>query len=121
MSGSGFSTPFSGLTQPQYDFLVKTSPAGFVPEPSRVGTYSNPVQNTADRSWQEVLRAPGSGYTWTPADQASWKQNCNFGPHNAGPALVFFLPANSKTGQLAKKIKLELHIFGIVVRGKNCL
>ena len=50
MSGSGFSTPFSGLTQPQYDFLVKTSPAGFVPEPSRVGTYSNPVQNTADRS-----------------------------------------------------------------------
>ena len=88
MAGYGLpSASFSGLTPSQYDFLDAKSPPGFVADPSRIGNYSNPAINTADRNWQESLKAPGSGYTWTPADQASWKQNCSFGPHNAGPAL----------------------------------
>jgi hypothetical protein len=33
-----------------------------------------------------VLRSDAN-YKWTAADQASWKQNCNFGPHNAAAEL----------------------------------
>jgi hypothetical protein len=44
------------------------------------------MQNVADRNWQEVLRGD-RGYTWGAADQASWKKNCSFGPHNASDAL----------------------------------
>jgi hypothetical protein len=81
------SRTFSGLTPSQFDYLdAKYSPAGFVADTSRVGNYSNPAANTADRNWQEVLRADG-GYKWTSADQSSWKQNCAFGPHNASAAL----------------------------------
>jgi hypothetical protein len=77
---------FSGLTQPQFDYLAATHPSTFVADASRVENYSNPAINTADRNWQETLRSD-PGYSWTSSDQASWKTNCNFGPHNAGPAL----------------------------------
>ncbi len=80
-AGSGYSSQFSGLTPSQFNHLSATQP-GFVADSRRVDTYSNPAWNVADRNWQEVLRKD-STYTWSTADQSSWKQNCNFGPHNA--------------------------------------
>jgi hypothetical protein len=85
-SGSGGRRQqYAGVTQSQFDYLQATQP-GFVAASSRIGTYDNPMQNVADRNWQEVLRGD-RGYTWGAADQASWKKNCSFGPHNASDAL----------------------------------
>lgn len=88
MSGfpGSLASNFSGLTQGQFDYLSAKHPTTFVADPSRVDNYSNPAINVADRNWQETLRAD-PGYSWSSADQASWKSNCNYGPHNAGPAL----------------------------------
>ena len=58
----------------------------FAPHPSRIDDYSNPAVNTADRNWQEKLRADPT-YAWKSSDQDSWSKNCSFGPHNAGPQL----------------------------------
>lgn len=83
---SSIYSSFSGLTQPQFDYLSDKYPNTFVADSSRVDNYSNPAINTADRNWQETLKTD-PGYAWSAADQASWKSNCNFGPHNAGPEL----------------------------------
>ena len=72
---------YGGLTQPQFDYLHSTQP-GFIAAPGRIGTYESPMQNVADRNWQEVIRSD-PGYKWTATDQTSWKKNCDFGPHNA--------------------------------------
>ena len=85
-AGSGYAPPsYSGLTQRQFDYLKSTQPA-FVPDPSRLYSYTNPAVNTADRNWQEKLRGD-PGYSWRSSDQDSWKKNCAFGPHNAGSEL----------------------------------
>jgi hypothetical protein len=83
-AGSGFgysTTPYTGLTARQFSHLSATQ-SGFAADRARVDTYSNPAWNVADRNWQEVLRKDPS-YSWSGADQASWKKNCDFGPHNA--------------------------------------
>lgn len=91
MNFPGFNHSFSGMPQQQFDYLTQNyGPRGFISDPSRIDNYSNPAINVADRNWQEVLRSD-PGYNWGPADQQSWKTNCNFGPHNAGPALDSFL------------------------------
>lgn len=88
MSGAGLPY-YTGLTQSQFDHLSKNyAQQGFVADPSRIGTYTNPLQNAADRNWQEVLKTDRSYVPVSAsADKASWKQNCNFGPHNAGSDL----------------------------------
>jgi hypothetical protein len=79
-------TQYTGLSQNQYAYLAANySQAGFVANASRINTYDNPVQNTADRNWQEVLRAD-KGYGWGAEDKSSWAKNCSYGPHNAGAA-----------------------------------
>lgn len=77
----------SGLTPAQFAYLsTHYSQAGFVADPVRVDSYTNPAINVADRNWQELLRGD-PGYGWSKADQASWKTNCGFGPHNAASEL----------------------------------
>ena len=71
----------SGLTSGQFNYL-SASQSTFVPDGRRIDDYTNPAWNVADRNWQEVLRKDPS-YKWTSADQASWKKNFDFGPHNA--------------------------------------
>lgn len=78
---------YQGLTPQQFDYLTQNyAKNGFIADSSRVNNYSNPAVNVADRNWQEVLKSD-SNYIWTKNDQQSWKQNCNFGPHNAGSQL----------------------------------
>jgi hypothetical protein len=82
---------FNGLTPSQFNFLATNyANKGFIADPIRINNYSNPVMNTADRNWQEVLRND-PGNNWTPADKSSFSQNCNFGPHNAGAQFDKFL------------------------------
>jgi hypothetical protein len=69
-----------GLTQSQFNFLQRNYP-GFVPNPSRVNTYSDPLQNVADRNWQDKLRED-SRYDWSRDDQKSYSRNSGYGPHN---------------------------------------
>lgn len=72
----------TGLTAEQYAFAKQNySNSGFVANPSRVNSYSNPTQNLADRYWQEQMRLD-SRYTWTREDQRSYSRNSNYGPHN---------------------------------------
>jgi hypothetical protein len=82
-AGSGLysSVQYTGLTPRQFSHLAATQ-SDFVADSRRVDTYHNPAWNVADRNWQEVLRKDPS-YSWSAADQASWKKNCDFGPHNA--------------------------------------
>lgn len=85
-AGGGYvPTQHAGVTQRQFDHLKATQP-GFVPDPSRIYSYSNPAKNTADRNWQEKLQVDPT-YVWKSSDQKSWNKNCDYGPHNAGPDL----------------------------------
>ena len=84
---SFYNQNLNGLTPGQYDYLSKNySTKGFVSDTSRIANYSNPMINTADRNWQELLRKD-TGYTWSQSDQQSYKTNCNYGPHNSGSQL----------------------------------
>ncbi len=74
---------YTGLTPNQYQYLsANYSQSGFVANASRINTYDNPIQNTADRNWQEMLKAD-KGYSWGSGDKESWSKNCNYGPHNS--------------------------------------
>jgi hypothetical protein len=85
---------FNGMTQGQFDHLTRTQVNnGFIPNTVRINNYDNPVMNVADRNWQEVLRRDPT-YVWTQADRDSYRRNCDFGPHNGGPAIdkILFPP-----------------------------
>jgi hypothetical protein len=85
------SSNYTGLTPNQYQYLAANySQAGFVANSSRINTYNNPVQNTADRNWQEMLKAD-KGYAWGPGDKESWSQNCAYGPHNSAQQFDAYL------------------------------
>ena len=77
---SGNDRPVLGMTQNQYEFCVQNY-SDFVANPSRVNTYSDAEQNSADRYWQDRMREDAR-YDWSREDQRSYSRNSNYGPHN---------------------------------------